>query len=77
VIDTLDFDQKQALLRLIVEEVHVAGWHVQIRLRIPLDDNPPTPPDPNQDPDQPDPVSTQDRLRSLGNQEVDLEPPRV
>ena len=39
-IDTLDFDQKQTLLRLVVEEVHVTGWHVQIRLRIPLDDNP-------------------------------------
>src|SRR5207344_2785739 len=40
VIDTLDFDQRQTLLRLVVEEVHVTGWHVQIRLRIPLDDNP-------------------------------------
>jgi site-specific DNA recombinase len=46
VIDTLDFDQKQALLRLVVEDVHVTGWHVQIRLRIPLDDNPPAPPNP-------------------------------
>ena len=40
VIDTLDFDQKQTLLRLVVEQVHVTGWHVQIRLRIPLDDTP-------------------------------------
>ena len=40
VIDTLDFDQKQTLLRLVVEDVHVTGWHVQIRLRIPLDDGP-------------------------------------
>ena len=56
VIDTLDFTQKQTLLRLVVEEVHVTGWHVQIRLRIPLDDdpdNPPRPPDPTPDPDQP------------------------
>jgi hypothetical protein len=67
VIDTLDFDQKQALLRLVVEDVHVTGWHIQIRLRIPLDENPPAPPNPNPDPDQPDPVSTQDRLRSLGS----------
>jgi site-specific DNA recombinase len=46
VIDTLDFAQKQTLLRLLVEEVHVTGWHVQIRLRIPLDDNPDRPPRP-------------------------------
>ena len=68
-IDTLDFNQKQTLLRLVVEEVHVTGWHVQIRLRIPLDDNPDNPPrpqDPTPDPDQPNRVSTEDRLRSLG-----------
>ena len=78
VIDTLDFDQKQTLLRLVVEEVHVTGWHVQIRLRIPLDDNPdgpPRPPNPDPGPDRPGPVSTEDRLRSLGNQEVDLPEP--
>ena len=75
VIDTLDFDQKQTLLRLVVEEVHVTGWHVQIRLRIPLDDNPdgpPKPPNPDPGPDRPGPMSTKDRLRSLGSQEVDL-----
>jgi site-specific DNA recombinase len=73
VINTLDFDQKQTLLRLVVEEVHVTGWHVQIRLRIPLDDNPDDPPrPPNPDPDRPSPMSTEDRLRSLGAQEVDL-----
>jgi site-specific DNA recombinase len=67
-INTLDFTQKQTLLRLLVEEVHVTGWHVQIRLRIPLDDNPdgpPRPPNPNPGPDRPGPVSTEDRLRSL------------
>ena len=72
-IDTLDFTQKQTLLRLIVEEVHVTGWHVQIRLRIPLDDNPdspPQPPNPDPDPDRPGPVSTKDRLRSLGSDEL-------
>ena len=81
VIDTLDSDQKQALLRLVIEEVHVTGWHVQIRLRIPLDDNPdgpPRPPNPDPGPDRPGPMSTQDRLRSLGTQEVDLpNPPRT
>ena len=60
VIDTLDFDQKQTPLRLVVEEVHVTGWHVQIRLRIPLDDNPddpPRPPNPDPGPDRPGPDS--------------------
>ena len=47
-IDTLDSDQKQTLLRLLVEEVHVTGWNVQIRLRIPLDQPPTT------DPQEPD-----------------------
>jgi site-specific DNA recombinase len=31
VIDTLDFDQKQNLLRLVVAEIRVTGWHVQIQ----------------------------------------------
>src|SRR4051812_43241923 len=73
VIDTLDFDQKQTLLRLVVDEVHVTGWHVQIRLRIPLDDNPdgpPRPSNPDPGPDQPSPMSTKDRLRSLGTHEA-------
>ena len=77
VIDTLDFDQKQTLLRLVVEEVHVTGWHVQIRLRIPLDDNPdgpPRPPNPDPGPDRPGPVSTEDRLRSLGSRQAAVPP---
>ncbi len=36
-IDKLDFDQRQKLLRLVVEEVRVKGWQVEIKLRIPLD----------------------------------------
>src|SRR5258705_4405537 len=40
VIDTLDDTQKQQLLRLLVEDVRVTGWHVQIRLRIALDPPP-------------------------------------
>ena len=57
-IDTLDFDQKQTLLRLVVEDVHVTGWHIQIRLRIPLDDGPDDqsrPPGSTPDPDDPAP----------------------
>jgi site-specific DNA recombinase len=72
IIDDLDFDQKQALIRLVVEDVHVAGWNVQIQLRIPLDEPPADPPrPPNTGPDQPPPVppSTEDGLRSLGNHE--------
>ena len=46
VIDTLDVTQKQQLLRLLIEDVHVTGWHVQIRLRIALDPPPPDPPHP-------------------------------
>jgi site-specific DNA recombinase len=73
VIDTLDFDQKQTLLRLVVDEVHVTGWHVQIRLRIPLDDTPdgpPRPANPDPGPDRAGPVSTEDRLRSLGSRQA-------
>lgn len=40
-IDNLDFEGRQRLLRLVVEQVRVTGWHVEIRLRIPLDDGPP------------------------------------
>jgi len=70
IIDHLDRPQKQQLLRLLIEDVHVTGWHVKIRLRIPLD-----PPDPGQNhrpiPPAPPPagtqeVSTKDRLRSAG-----------
>ena len=57
------------LLRLVVEQVRVIGWNVEIRLRIPLDDElegtpPPDPPAPNND--NPSPLSSEDRLRSLG-----------
>jgi site-specific DNA recombinase len=67
VIDQLDFDQRQQLLRLVVDEVRVTGWNVKIQLRIPLDEPPSDPPRRLGRPGQPtpDPVSTQDRLRSL------------
>ena len=42
-IDDLDFADRQRLMRLIVEDVRVTGWQVEIRLRIPLD-QPPDPP---------------------------------
>ncbi|MGH8903504.1 MAG: recombinase zinc beta ribbon domain-containing protein, partial [Egibacteraceae bacterium] len=43
-LDGLDFDQRQRLLRLVIEDIRVTGWHVEIRLRIPLDDPPNDPP---------------------------------
>jgi site-specific DNA recombinase len=71
VIDTLDFNQKQILLRLVVAEVRVTGWHVQIQLRIPLDDQPGGSPPPSSNPGSgpSPPVSTEDRLRSLSRTE--------
>ncbi|MFN2505490.1 MAG: recombinase family protein, partial [Acidimicrobiales bacterium] len=41
-LDQLDFAQRQRLVRLLVERVQVRGWHVDIHLRIPLDE--PKPP---------------------------------
>ncbi|MPZ54390.1 MAG: hypothetical protein GEU79_16965 [Acidimicrobiia bacterium] len=78
-LDSLDFDQRQKLLRLVIDEVRVAGWNVEIRLRIPLDDQPddsdaapqpsprrpPRPPRGRNDPKEA--VSSNDRLRSLGD----------
>jgi site-specific DNA recombinase len=72
IIDHLDKVQKQQLLRLLIEDVRVTGWHVQIRLRIALDPpgpdhQPPNrPTDPTTPPTQPRPVSTEDRLCSVG-----------
>lgn len=79
-LDELDFDHRQRLLRLVVEEVRVKGWDVEIRLRIPLDDpspqprpsdqaNPSQPPAPDHEPM----LSSQDRLRSGGGHAIDVE----
>ena len=69
VIDTLDDTQKQELLRLLIEDVRVTGWNVQIRLRIALDPppDPTSPPHPTGKPpsQQPRPVSSQNSLRSV------------
>ena len=62
-IDHLDFEQRQKLLRLVVEQVLVRGWRVDIKLRIPLD-QPPNPRDPT--------PSSKDRLRSLDIQDMDV-----
>jgi hypothetical protein len=34
VVDQLHRDQRQQLMRLLIEDVHVSGSHVQIQLRI-------------------------------------------
>jgi site-specific DNA recombinase len=67
-IDMLDFEGRQRLMRLLVEEVAVTGWRVRIRLRIPIDEPPPIEGLGRRDPRSPAPpsrLSTKDRLRSL------------
>ena len=66
-LDELGFEQRQKLVRLMVEEVRVAGYHVDIRLRIPLDHSPDdTSSDPSSSPGSTSPqlMSTNDGLRS-------------
>jgi site-specific DNA recombinase len=73
VIDQLDPAQRQQLLRLLIEDIQVTGWHVKIRLRIPLDDPPDRDhtrrrapqPGPTPASSGTPPLSTEDRLRSL------------
>jgi site-specific DNA recombinase len=44
-LDNLDFNGRQQLLRLVLEDVRVEGWQVELRLRLPLDgDGAPTQP---------------------------------
>jgi site-specific DNA recombinase len=77
----LDFDQRQKLLRLIVQEVRVTGWDVEIRLRIPLDQHPSHPAPTTRTAARPrsraprsstqkEALSSNDRLRSLGGDDV-------
>ncbi len=68
-LDGLDFEGRQRLLRLVIEEVRVNGWRVEIRLRIPLDDggdNDPAGPQPEGPPSPR--VSSDIGLRSLHHQ---------
>ena len=88
IIDHLDDTQKQQLLRLLVEDVRVTGWHVQIRLRIALDPPPsPEPPHPTGPPSptgptgkpapNPHAVSTQDGSSSVSDHRRSGRPPRT
>jgi site-specific DNA recombinase len=68
-IDALDFDGRQRLMRLLVEEISVSGWYVRIQLRIPLDEPPPASSD-ARTPGGGQPtggLSSKDRLRPLGD----------
>ena len=65
-IDSLNFDQRQRLLRLIVEQVRVQGWQVELRLRIPLDPAPETHPKARRRGSPRRGLFSEDRLRSLG-----------
>ena len=60
-------NKQQKLLRLIVDQVLVRGWRVEIKFRIPLEE-PPTPPHRA--------LSSKDRLRSLGINERREFPPQ-
>src|SRR6266704_1114472 len=73
--DGLDFDQRQRLLRLVVEHVRVTGRQVDIHLRIPLDKPPDDQPPARGPSDQPRP-STDVRLRSLGGHQRAQLPPQ-
>ena len=68
-LDALDFEQRQKLVRLLVEQVQVTGPNVQIHLRIPLDEPSPDEHSPT-DSSSTNPArrgaSNQLRLRSLG-----------
>ena len=74
-IDTLDFQGRQQLMRLVLEYVSVKGWQVELRLRIPLDNNPSTTPttttqhtrarSPRGARPPKEAVSSNDRLRSI------------
>jgi site-specific DNA recombinase len=38
-LDDADFEQRQQLLRLVLEDIRVQGWQVELRLRLPLDED--------------------------------------
>jgi site-specific DNA recombinase len=73
VIDQLNREQRQQLMRLLIEDVHVTGSHVHIQLRIPLD--PPNsggarPQTPTPKPSGAPSMSSKDRLRSLDDTDM-------
>jgi len=65
-IESLDFEQRQRLVRLLVEGVRVTGPKVEIHVRIPLDESPPDPGHGGNPQGRPPEVSSHFGLRSLG-----------
>ena len=77
VVDQLNREQRQQLMRLLIEDVHVSGSHVQIQLRIPLDSPHPSGPGPTKPHPKhstPQPLSRKDRLHSLRGSKGSLRP---
>jgi site-specific DNA recombinase len=64
-IDALDFEQRQTLVRLLVEQVRVTGPSVQIHLRIPLDE-------PAPDDDIPSHANSTNVARRRASSQLDL-----
>jgi hypothetical protein len=62
----VDYQRRQQLLRLVLEDVTVTGWNVHIRLRIPLD-KPPNGDDPQPSWRSHRKPSSEEHLRSLRN----------
>jgi site-specific DNA recombinase len=76
-IDSLDFEKRQRLLRLLVEQVRVTGPSVEVHVRLPLDEMPPdhgpgggSSDDPANRPGAPNGVSSHLRLRQPGFNQV-------
>ncbi len=67
-LDELDFEARQRLLRLVVEKVTVAGWRVEIHLKIPLPDDSLDDPRPREPPPRPRP-SSDNGLRPLDQED--------
>ena len=65
-LDDLDTEGRRRLLRLVVEKVRVTGWRVEIHLKIPLPDDPPSDDPPPPGPEPNNGPSSDMRLRSLG-----------
>jgi site-specific DNA recombinase len=64
-IEALDFEQRQKLVRLLVEQVRVTGPSVQIHLRIPLDE-------PASDEDRPSHANSTKVARRRASNQFDL-----
>jgi site-specific DNA recombinase len=74
-LPTLDFDQRQQLLRTVVEDVAVQGWEVEIRLRVPVDGLPDDRPKVRSRHRSRAAVSSDDGLRFIGRDDGRVRPP--